>query len=368
MLIKFYKVVEEKGDIIFASWLLDLYTMSKNERQAFEMFSLKSDRIPKQGFTYEISWSLYTIRNVSEWKERGFRSHFSQEIQFCLKKLYTIDFKEDRDVIPDCWDSPQSVWVGVDGGKFGIDGFKKTSKIILKKVENISSSDNTKIAEECWKSERIVSTPQSQFKQFNFMFCLQFKSLSFNRMNVSIVEQTTFLQQTHCDVQFYFQRTRGDKIGAHRCILSAISPVFAAMFQHNMQESKTGEVFIQDIEKDSIFCQLLHFVYSGRISDPLTESTAQQLLAAADRYDIQDLKAECAKFLLVYVNETNASKMFELADAFHVKNLKEECEHILLWNIQTINVLNLIIWADLHSAEKVKKAALDFTRANSLPI
>ena len=133
MLIKFYKVVEEKGDIIFASWLLDLYTMSKNERQAFEMFSLKSDRIPKQGFTYEISWSLYTIRNVSEWKERGFRSHFSQEIQFCLKKLYTIDFKEDRDVIPDCWDSPQSVWVGVDGGKFGIDGFKKTSKIILKK-------------------------------------------------------------------------------------------------------------------------------------------------------------------------------------------------------------------------------------------
>ena len=140
MPIKFYKVVEEKGDIIFASWLLDLYTMSKNERQAFEMFSLKSDRIPKQGFTYEISWSLYTIRNVSEWKERGFRSHFSQEIQFCLKKLYTIDFKEDRDVIPDCYFQPQTVWVSVDGGKFE-SGYKKITKIILKQIENVRTKN-----------------------------------------------------------------------------------------------------------------------------------------------------------------------------------------------------------------------------------
>jgi speckle-type POZ protein len=136
------------------------------------------------------------------------------------------------------------------------------------------------------------------------------------------------------------------------------------MFQHNMQESITGEVFIQDIERD-IFYQLLHFIYSGRISDPLTESTAQQLLTAADKYDIQDLKKECASFLLPYVNETNAQKMFGLADAFHVKNLKEECERILLLDMQTTNVLNLIIWADLHSAEKVKEAALNFARANS---
>jgi speckle-type POZ protein len=136
------------------------------------------------------------------------------------------------------------------------------------------------------------------------------------------------------------------------------------MFQHNMQESKTGEVMIQEIEKD-IFYQFLHFIYSGETSDPLTETTAQQLLAAAVKYNIQDLKDECASFLLPYVSETTAQKMFELADAFHVKNLKEECENILLLDIQMNNVLNLIIWADLHSAEDVKEAALNFARANS---
>jgi speckle-type POZ protein len=263
-------------------------------------------------------------------------------------------------VIPDCYFQPQTVWVSVDGGKFEID-YKKITKIILKKVENVSLLDNT---ERSWNSEQVEFTPQHK-ERFTFKFFLQFKIFRFNQMN-AIVKQTTdylFLQQTNCDVHFRFQRT-SDKIGAHRCILSARSPVFAAMFQHNMQESKTGEVMIQEIEKD-IFYQFLHFIYSGETSDPLTETTAQQLLAAAVKYNIQDLKDECASFLLPYVSETTAQKMFELADAFHVKNLKEECENILLLDIQMNNVLNLIIWADLHSAEDVKEAALNFARANS---
>ena len=321
-----------------------------------------SSRVPSD---YEMTWS---IRNVNGGR-RGFHPAFSQEIQFCLKKvdatksIYSFDlFNEERDVIPDCYFQPQTVWVSVDGGKFE-SGYKKITKIILKQIENVSL-DITKIVKRSWNSERVVFTPQYK-QRFTFKFFLQFKIFRFNQMN-AIVKQTTdylFLQQTNCDVHFRFQRT-SEKIGAHRCILSARSPVFAAMFQHNMQESKTGEVMIQEIEKD-IFYQFLHFIYSGQTSDPLTETTAQQLLAAAVKYNIQDLKAECASFLLPYVSETTAQKMFEFANVFNVKNLREECEHILLLDIQMTNVLNLIIWADLHSAENVKEAALNFARANS---
>ena len=54
--------------------------------------------------------------------------------------------------------------------------------------------------------------------------------------------------------------------------------------------------------------------------------------------------------------------MFGLAVAFHVENLKEECERILIVEMEITKVLDLIIWADFHSAEKVKEAALDCAR------
>jgi speckle-type POZ protein len=97
----------------------------------------------------------------------------------------------------------------------------------------------------------------------------------------------------------------------------------------------------------------------------LTETTAQQLLVAADKYNVEDLKNECARFLLPHVNETTATIMFEMAVTFNLENLKEECENVLLNDIQMSNAIDLIIWASLQSAKKVKEAALSFARLNS---
>ena len=54
---------------------------------------------------------------------------------------------------------------------------------------------------------------------------------------------------------------------AHRAILSARSPVFAAMFA-NHAAACTGlehKVTITDMEKPDVFEQLLHFIYRGRV-------------------------------------------------------------------------------------------------------
>ena len=37
---------------------------------------------------------------------------------------------------------------------------------------------------------------------------------------------------------------------AHRAVLAARSPVFAAMFEHEMQESLEGKVHIDDVDGD----------------------------------------------------------------------------------------------------------------------
>ncbi|CAL1285697.1 unnamed protein product [Larinioides sclopetarius] len=87
----------------------------------------------------------------------------------------------------------------------------------------------------------------------------------------------------------------GASIPAHKIILSARSPVFAAMFVNPMKESLRNEVDITDIH-ESALRDLLKYVYTGKTCD-LTDSSAAELLNAADKYQIQDLKAVCVDFL-----------------------------------------------------------------------
>lgn len=57
---------------------------------------------------------------------------------------------------------------------------------------------------------------------------------------------------------------------AHRSILSARSPVFAAMFSSGMKESQTGSVRIEDVDPD-VFKDFLNYLYKGML--PLYRST-----------------------------------------------------------------------------------------------
>ena len=59
------------------------------------------------------------------------------------------------------------------------------------------------------------------------------------------------------------------------------------MFQHDMRESKSNEINIQDIDFNTVR-DMVKFIYSGRLRDLADKSDL--LLAAADKYDIRDLK------------------------------------------------------------------------------
>ena len=72
----------------------------------------------------------------------------------------------------------------------------------------------------------------------------------------------------------------------HRAILSARSPVFAAMFVSDMDESHTGIVEIKDIDAD-VFERFLEFLYTGRLR---TTQNLGVLWTAANKYDIKTLE------------------------------------------------------------------------------
>lgn len=63
----------------------------------------------------------------------------------------------------------------------------------------------------------------------------------------------------------------------------ARSPVFAAMFEHEMEERKQNRVAITDVDHE-VLKEMLRFIYTGKA--PNLEKMADDLLAAADKVNI----------------------------------------------------------------------------------
>ena len=197
---------------------------------------------------------------------------------------------------------PYGIWVSINGG----------DKSPLK--ESPSG---------LWKSDQFLtnfpaSVRKYRLSRLNCRIWIAFET------NISPAERNVlkdfidmYVQQTHCDVLFCFQDDQS--IGGLASILSARSRVFADMFQQ-MKESE--RIHIQDIQFD-IFKELLHYLYSGRLSLPLTEAVAQPLFMAANKYHIDDLKEECVGFLLGCICMENAIKLMIWAHTNSVDNLKE---------------------------------------------
>ena len=85
-----------------------------------------------------------------------------------------------------------------------------------------------------------------------------------------------------CDVTLVVgesEETRKE-IQAHKVILGARSPVFAAMFKHQMKEQTQGRVTITDV-KAEVFEELLSFIYTGKIRS--LEVNPDELLMASDK-------------------------------------------------------------------------------------
>lgn len=87
-----------------------------------------------------------------------------------------------------------------------------------------------------------------------------------------------------------------ESICTHRMILETRSPVFAAMLNYDTHENQTGEVSIKDMDKSAIDAILL-YIYSGDIDKLMTENVIS-IYAAAEKYDIKNVKEMCVKFML----------------------------------------------------------------------
>uniref|UniRef100_A0A8C6EGB7 Speckle-type POZ protein n=1 Tax=Moschus moschiferus TaxID=68415 RepID=A0A8C6EGB7_MOSMO len=113
----------------------------------------------------------------------------------------------------------------------------------------------------------------------------------------------------------------GREFQAHKAILAARSPVFSAMFEHEMEESKKNRVEINDVEPE-VFKEMMCFIYMGKA--PNLDKMADDLLAAADKYVLERLKVMCGDALCSKLSVENAREILILAGLHSADQLKTQ--------------------------------------------
>ncbi|XP_065209892.1 uncharacterized protein LOC135838187 [Planococcus citri] len=135
----------------------------------------------------------------------------------------------------------------------------------------------------------------------------------------------------------------GTEYPAHKTILSARSPVFAAMFRHKAKENEENRVYIEDMD-EKVVGEMLRYIYTGKC-EKLSEF-ATGLLAAADKYDLVHLKMICAEELYRNLSVENAASVLALADMHGVKELKNA---VIKFIVRKPEVVNTDGWKSIRS-------------------
>ena len=80
---------------------------------------------------------------------------------------------------------------------------------------------------------------------------------------------------------------------------------------------------------------------------PLTETLAQELYVASDRYAVIDLNEECIKFLQSSIKAENVFSMLIWAHKYQVDKIKEKCVAFAVEKGSEIFLYNVAGWREL---------------------
>ncbi|XP_065205303.1 speckle-type POZ protein-like isoform X14 [Planococcus citri] len=160
--------------------------------------------------------------------------------------------------------------------------------------------------------------------------------------NISEKLASLFENQEFTDVVL---SVNGNDFPTHKLVLAARSPVFHAMFKHNTIENELNRVNIED-SNEQVVGEMLKYIYTGEC--PNLKKFARGLLAAADKYDLYQLKTMCAKTLFEELSVENAASFLALADMHGVKELKNKVIKFIVSN--PIEVMGTEGWKNIRSS------------------
>nr|XP_010345712.1 actin-binding protein IPP isoform X2 [Saimiri boliviensis boliviensis] len=129
--------------------------------------------------------------------------------------------------------------------------------------------------------------------------------------------------QHFCDVQLQVGK---ETFKAHRLVLAASSPYFAALFTGGMKESSKDVVPILGIEA-AIFQILLDFIYTGIVN--IGVNNVQELIVAADMLQLTEVVHLCCEFLKGQIDPLNCIGIFQFSEQIACHDLLEFSENYI---------------------------------------
>ena len=135
-----------------------------------------------------------------------------------------------------------------------------------------------------------------------------------------------FETQFMADIQFVVKETT---VAAHLAIVGAASPVMAALFEQvKFEEGVSKTIEVTDTEPE-VFQHMVRYLYTG--VTPKGDEFIEPLFLAADKYQIESLKDECAQYLISKLTVENVVTRLMLAHKHTAPHLQEAAlDHLAL--------------------------------------
>uniref|UniRef100_A0A0N5C282 BTB domain-containing protein n=1 Tax=Strongyloides papillosus TaxID=174720 RepID=A0A0N5C282_STREA len=124
-------------------------------------------------------------------------------------------------------------------------------------------------------------------------------------------------------------RVEGTEIKAHKAVLAAQSSVFYEVFCNSKEEAQTDVVEIKDFRSE-VVREMLRYIYTENVSN--IQNIAGDVLAIADRYKLDRLKAISERSLCYSLDIMNVCERFALSEKYSTGTLQECCQELILDN------------------------------------
>ena len=141
---------------------------------------------------------------------------------------------------------------------------------------------------------------------------------------------------------------------AHKAVLAARSPVFAKMFEHNLQESATNSVMLSDVDPE-VFKELLTYIYTGKA--PHIQALASSLLNTAEKYQLGHLKVMCERQMSYGLAVKNAAETLVLAHTYRADQLKKNALKFIIKHRNEVRETK--DWEKVHNMCELLEELLD---------
>ena len=154
-----------------------------------------------------------------------------------------------------------------------------------------------------------------------------------NKFKENILRALNAMRQENslCNVVLRVNRTIN--FSAHRCVLSASSSYFQALFSDDFLEKQSGVVELEEIGATAME-KVLEFIYTGEVEIDLP--SAQDLIMAADYLNIPALKLNASAVLETSISVSNCLALQQFSAKYDCLRLKESCAFFVNQNFPQV--------------------------------